>query len=114
MVGKLQVGNTSFTINFEDNQTVAKLQQLFPLTITMNELNGNEKYYYLSTTLPTNSSRVSFINAGDVMLYGNNCLVVFYESFSSGYSYTKLGHIENPKNLKSALGGGNVKVSWSV
>ena len=39
------------------------------------------------------------INAGDIMLYGNNCLVVFYKSFDTTYSYTKIGHIDNLPNL---------------
>ena len=33
------------------------------------------------------------------MLYGNNCLVVFYKSFETSYSYTKIGHIENFEDL---------------
>ena len=78
----------------------------------MNELNGNEKYYYLDQKLPTNSQAVGYITAGDVMLYGNNCLVIFYESFSTSYSYTKIGHIENAENLKTILGTGNVTVKW--
>ena len=41
----------------------------------------------------------SKINVGDVMLYGNNCLVVFYKSFDTSYSYTKIGHINNLPDL---------------
>ena len=37
------------------------------------------------------------------MLYGNNCLVLFYKSFSTEYSYTKIGYIENPSNLADAV-----------
>ena len=40
------------------------------------------------------------IEAGDIMLFGNNCLVVFYKSFNSSYSYTKIGHIENLEELE--------------
>lgn len=35
------------------------------------------------------------------MLYGNNCLVVFYKSFDTSYSYTKIGHIDNLSDLGS-------------
>ena len=59
----------------------------------------NEKYVYLDNSLPTNSSNPKRINAGDVMLYGNNCLVIFYKSFDTSYSYTKIGHINNLENL---------------
>ena len=42
------------------------------------------------------------------MLYGNNCLVVFYKSFNTSYSYTKIGHIEN----LSDLGNKNVIIKF--
>ena len=65
----------------------------------MNELNGNEKYVYLNNSLPTNSYNPKRINSGDIMLYGNNCLVIFYESFDTSYSYTRIGHIDNLPDL---------------
>ena len=46
------------------------------------------------------------------MLYGNNCIVIFYESFNTSYSYTKIGYIENPDNIKDALGSGSVNVTF--
>ena len=79
---------------------------MLPLELNMKELNGNEKYVYLDNSLPTNSSNPKRINAGDVMLYGNNCLVIFYKSFDTSYSYTKIGHIDNLENL----GNENIKV----
>jgi len=73
----------------------------------MEELNGNEKYIFMSNTFPTNETTPKRIEKGDVMLYGNNCLVIFYKSFDSkGYSYTKIGHIDNLPDL----GNGTVKV----
>ncbi len=110
----LKIGNKKFVVNLENNETTKALVKMLPLTIDMLELNGNEKYYYLPSSLPTNASKISYINAGDVMLYGNNCLVIFYKSFSSGYSYTKIGHIEDVENLASTLGSGSVQVVWEV
>ena len=80
--------------------------------MNMTELNNNEKYYYLNTTLPVNSERVGTIKKGDIMLYGNNCIVIFYENFNTSYSYTKIGYIENPDNLAADLGKGSVSVSF--
>ena len=54
------------------------------------------------------------INKGDVMLYQDNCLVIFYKSFSSSYSYTKIGHIKDTSELEQALGEGSVKVGFSL
>lgn len=44
------------------------------------------------------------------MLYGDNCLVIFYKSFSTNYDYTKIGHIDNLPNL----GDGEVSISIST
>lgn len=87
---------------------------MLPLTITMTELNQNEKYYNLPNDLPTNSERVGSINSGDLMLYGSNTLVLFYEGLNSGYSYTRLGYIEDASGLADALGSGNVEVTFSL
>ena len=54
------------------------------------------------------------ISAGDLMLYGNNCLVLFYESFSCGYSCTRLGCVDDPTGLTEALGAGSVEAVFSV
>ena len=80
----------------------------------MNELNGNEKYHYLSTSLPTAAYQPGTIHAGDLMLYGNNCVVLFYETFNSSYSYTRLGAIDDPSGLAAALGSGNVNLTPNV
>lgn len=106
------VGNNIFTATLYDNDAAKALQSLLPMTLNMSELNGNEKYYYLSDSLPTDSSRPSGIHTGDLMLYGNNCLVLFYESFSTSYSYTPLGYIDNTDGLAAALGSGNVQVTF--
>ncbi len=47
------------------------------------------------------------------MLYGNNCIVLFYETFQSNYTYTKIGYIKNPSGLARELGKGDVEVSFS-
>ena len=78
----------------------------------MNELNGNEKYHYLSSSLPTAAYQPGTIHAGDLMLYGNNCVVLFYETFNTSYSYTRIGAIDNPSGLASALGSGDVSVRF--
>ena len=96
---KVLIDKKEYTINLEDNETAKEFVNMLPLELNMNELNGNEKYIYLDTTLPTNSSNPKRINVGDVMLYGDNCLVIFYKSFDTSYSYTKIGHIDNLPNL---------------
>ena len=108
------INGKEFEAALENNDTTAAFKELLPMTLNMNELNGNEKYYYMDSSLPTNSYRPGTINAGDIMLYGNNCLVVFYKTFSSSYSYTKIGHITNTEGLEAAAGDENIKAVFSI
>ena len=105
---KAIINGKEYVINLEDNETANSFTNLLPQELNMSELNGNEKYIYLDTTLPTNSSNPKRINAGDVMIYGDNCLVIFYKTFDTSYSYTKIGHIDNLPNL----GNGSISVKF--
>ena len=82
----LRINNKEYKLILYDNDTARDFLRMLPLTITMNDLNSNEKYYNLSKSLTTKSERAGSIKRGDFMLYGNNCLVLFYESFSTSYS----------------------------
>ena len=98
---KIFIDEKEYTINLENNETVKNFIDMLPLTLKMNELNGNEKYVYLDENLPNNPINPGRINAGDVMLYGDNCLVIFYKSFDTSYRYTKIGHIDSLEDLGS-------------
>lgn len=111
---QIAVGDKQFPVNLESSDTVTALTEMLPLTLDMSELNGNEKYYYLDTSLPSSPEKVGHISEGDIMLYGDNCLVVFYESFDTSYSYTKIGHISDTSGLADALGTGGVTVTFEM
>ena len=110
----LTINNKTFSATLENNVTTRELISMFPMTLNMSELNSNEKYNYLDTDLTTNSSRQSRINAGDIKLYGSNCLVVFYESFNTSYSYTNLGTVDDVDSFISELGNGSVTITFDV
>lgn len=107
---RILIGDRSFACTLYENETTYAFIEQLPLTITMNELNGNEKYYYLDHSLPTNSSRQEEIHAGDLMLFGNDCLVLFYEDFNTSYSYTAIGYVNEPNQLADVLGRGSIQV----
>ena len=111
---RIKVRSSSFIATLSDNTTATAFKALLPMTINMTELNGNEKYFNLSSNFFTNASNPSTIQTGDLMMYGANTLVLFYKTFSTSYSYTKLGRIENAKGLAAALGNGNVTVTFEV
>lgn len=111
---KISIGSTSFTVTLEDNVAAMAFKALLPMTVDMAELNGNEKYYYLSESLPVASSNPGTIRTGDLMLYGTSCIVLFYENFSTSYSYTPLGRVDNPSELIPALGSGSATVTFEL
>ena len=100
---KVIINNNEYILNLENNETVKEFIKLLPEEFNMNELNGNEKYVYMNTSLPVDSYNPKSILKGDVYLFGDNCLVIFYESFNTDYSYTKIGHIDNLKDLGNGI-----------
>ena len=110
---RMTVGERRFAITLTDNAAARALAAQLPLTLEMSELNGNEKHASLPKALPTNASRPGTIRNGDLMLYGSDTLVVFYLTFSSSYSYTRLGRVDDPDGLAQALGRRGVRVVFS-
>jgi hypothetical protein len=109
---KIKIGSNTFTATLYDNPTAAAFKSMLPLTVNMIELNGNEKYADVPTDLPTSASSLRTIQTGDLMIFGSKTLVLFYKTFSTSYSYTKLGKINDINGLAAAVGPGNVQVSF--
>ena len=111
---KITVNGAEFSAKFHDTKAAEEFKAMLPLTLDMSELNGNEKFFYLEEHLSAKSEKVGHINSGDIMLYGSNCVVLFYDSFSTPYSYTRIGYIEDPDGLKKAVGSGDVTVEYLI
>lgn len=109
----MTVGERRFAITLADNAAARAFSALLPLTLDMSELNGNEKHASLPQALPANASRPGMIRNGDLMLYGTDTLVVFYLTFDSAYSYTRLGRVDDPAGLDRVLGRRGVRVVFS-
>lgn len=110
----ITVNNASFPLTLEDNAAARAFGTRLPMTISMAEMNGNEKYANLSGALPASSLNPGTIRTGDLMLFGAATLVLFYETFSTPYSYTRLGRVSDPSGLSAALGTGSVTVTFQT
>lgn len=108
------IGSKTFKAILYSNETSKKLKSMLPLTINMKELNGNEKYFHFSQNLPTNSSNPKTIHSGDLMIWNSYSLVLFYKTFSSNYSYTKLGYIKDAQGLKEAVGLKDINITFTL
>lgn len=111
---RLTVNGTVFTAVPADTDAARTLLSRLPASWTMKELNGNEKYIYLSEDFPAAPKRPVRIHAGDLMLYGTDCIVLFYKDFSTPFRYTLLGRLENPAGLAQAAGRGTVHVMAEI
>ena len=109
---KMIINSSEFDVMLYDNDTTKEFLKLLPLEIDMNELNGNEKYYYLDNNLPTNAFNPIKINKGDIYLYGNNCLVLFYETFNTSYTYTLLGSVQDSDELDKVINSDDITVKF--
>lgn len=109
----LAVGGEIFAVKLYDNAAARELAGRMPLELDMSELHGNEKYNYLPKALPTDTQSVGEVHTGDLMLYGSDCLVLFYEDFQTPFDYTKLGYIENPEGLAEIVGTGSVTITFA-
>jgi hypothetical protein len=111
---KIIIGSRTYNATLIPSPTVKAFKARLPMTVNMTKLNGNEKLYNFNTGLPTNASHPRDIVTGDLMLYGYTTLVLFYESFPTSYSYTRLGKIDNPAGLAAAVGNDSVSVRFEL
>lgn len=112
---EIEIAGKIFTASLEDNETTRAFKNLLPLSIKMSELNGNEKYYFLPESIKKDTSKnPGTINAGDIMLYSDNCIVVFYKTFKTSYNYIKIGHIEDLSSLEEILESNDKNIKFNL
>ena len=107
----VEVGGSQFTATLEDNEAVVQMMEENPVSIQMSDYAGFEKVGSLGASLPTSNSQTT-TQAGDIVLYQGNQIVIFYGSNS--WSYTRLGRIDDLTGWESALGNGDVTVTFSL
>lgn len=110
----VQVGDVVFSAILEENEAVSALVEMMresPVVIQMSDYSGFEKVGPLGVSLPASNSQTT-TQAGDIVLYNGNQIVIFYDSNS--WSYTRLGHIDDLTGWEEALGRGDVTVIFSL
>jgi len=98
----LLINDVEVPILWEDNESVAALRELSPLTIKMSMYGGFEQVGAIGQSIPGEDEQME-TQYGDVVLYSGNQLVIFYGSNS--WAYTKLGHIDLTKEEMTELLG---------
>ena len=112
----ITIGNQTLPVTLvKNNATEALMAALAanPITYEADDYGGFEKVGALGMSLPTSNQQLT-TQAGDVILYSGNQIVLFYGSNS--WSYTRLGRIEyeSLEQLKSFLKAGQGRVSVTL
>lgn len=109
----ITIGERRFAATLADTDAAREFAAMLPLILDMDDLNSNEKKFDLSNALTKNTYQPGIIHNGDIMLWGSRTLVVFYKTFDTPYSYTRIGHIENSDDLPRELGHSNAIIRFS-
>ena len=115
---KITVSGKTLPVNIENNDATKALVEALrenSITYEASDYGGFEKVGPLGRSLPASDTQIT-TQAGDVILYNGNQIVLFYGS--NTWSYTRLGKMEygSLDELKSFLkaGEGNISVSLSL
>lgn len=107
----MSINGEAIDVSWEYNETVTEIIDFAEnRTITVNTTvyGGFEQVGRLPRSFSGNNVQMTAVS-GDIVLYSDNQLVVFFGSNS--WSYTKLGHINLPANeLKELLGGSSAVI----
>ncbi|MBR1457690.1 MAG: hypothetical protein IJ594_11105 [Oscillospiraceae bacterium] len=110
---RLYINDDEVTVDWEDNESVRALLALCaeqPLVVETAAYGGFEQVGSIGQSLPRSDSQMT-TQAGDVVLYAGDQIVLFYGSNS--WAYTRLGRItdRDAVELAALLGGENVTVT---
>ena len=110
---QMTIGETLVDVEWEDNESVEALKELCqegPLTIRMSMYGGFEQVGSVGQSLPRDDNQTT-TQAGDIVLYSGDQIVVFYGSNS--WAYTRLGHItdKSAQEMAELLGNGDVTIT---
>ena len=114
----LYINDNKLEVTLAENKAVTALVDILKqgdIIYTADDYGGFEKVGSLGHSLPTENSQIT-TEAGDVILYSGNQIVLFYGSNS--WSYTRLGKINgySVSELKTLLGAskGSIQVKISM
>lgn len=111
---KLKVNDHILDVELENNSATRELVNRLKtgnVTVNASDYGNFEKVGDLGFSLPANDENIN-TEPGDIVLYQENQISVFYDSHS--WSYTKLGKIQNTDNLKEILGSGDATLEFSL
>lgn len=112
----IEVNGETLKVKLSDNSSAEALKALLeegPLTVEMEDYANMEKVGNLGTDLPRNDERIT-TEAGDVILYQGNQLVIYYAP--NTWTFTRLGKVQDltGEELYQILGSGGVTATLTL
>lgn len=112
----IKIGKNILTAELADNSSVDALKEMLAdgdITIEMSNYADFEKVGSFGKSLPRHDEQIT-TEAGDLVLYQGNSLVIFYDTNS--WNYTRIGKIKDVSadELKDILGDGDVTITLSL
>ena len=112
----LYINDNKLEVTLAENKAVTALVDILKqgdIIYTADDYGGFEKVGSLGHSLPTENSQIT-TEAGDVILYSGNQIVLFYGSNS--WSYTRLGKINgySVSELSTLLGAGKGSIQVKI
>ena len=112
----MKIDGTEVSVAWENNESVDAIRELAAsggLEINMSMYGGFEQVGPIGQSIPSSDEQTT-TEAGDIVLYSGNQVVVFYGSNS--WAYTKLGRItgKTEQELAEMLGKNNVVLSFEI
>ena len=113
---RMSIDGAELEVDWEGNRAVAELAEMTadgPLTIQMSMYGGWEQVGPIGAALTSEDEQIT-AQAGDIMLYSSNQIVVFYGTNS--WAYTRLGRItsRSADEMAELLGNGDVELTISA
>ena len=112
---KLKIGDAEVPVTWEENESVDALAALAaegPLTIQLSMYGGFEQVGPIGQSIISDDQQTT-TQAGDVVLYSGDQIVVFYGSNS--WAYTRLGPVDlSQKEMEDLLGNGDVMLTLQM
>ena len=112
---KLKIGDAEVPVTWVENESVDALAALAaegPLTIQLSMYGGFEQVGPIGQSIISDDQQTT-TQAGDVVLYSGDQIVVFYGSNS--WAYTRLGHVDlSQKEMEDLLGNGDVMLTLQM
>lgn len=112
MNATVSIGSKIYSVTAEDNYAAKAFFGRAPFSLTMSEWAENSEYYArLSEKINADGIKSpSAFEAGDIAIYKNVSLVIFYDDTKNTAGYAKIGHIAEALGLKDVLKDANGKV----